>query len=84
MVQEVRLIYFIKIRYINLYKLIYNDDNNIFVGQGVTEKAIYTEYKNGKYIENNFIKKLKKITNVIKYNKNKTVKRKQEKLCLIK
>lgn len=36
-----------------------------FVGQGVTEKAIHTEYKNGKYIKNNFINKLKKITNVI-------------------
>ena len=30
-----------------------------FVGQGVTEKAIHTEYKNGKYIKNNFINKVK-------------------------
>jgi len=36
-----------------------------FVGQRGTEKSIHIEYKNGKYIKNNFINKLKKITNVI-------------------
>ena len=36
-----------------------------FVGQGVTEKAIHVEYNGKKYIKNDFVKQLRKITEVI-------------------
>jgi adenylate kinase family enzyme len=36
-----------------------------FVGQGVTLKSINYEYKNGKYVKNNFIELLKKLDEVI-------------------
>jgi len=37
----------------------------LFTGAGQSEKLMKVEYKNNKYIKNNFINKLKKVTNII-------------------